>query len=159
MVVFWFFGHEAHGLVAPWPGIQCTPPALEGEVLIIGPPGKNLIFLQIWNKGNFYINYGPDFYFSKRKIIPLDRTREVKILFEIYYILLLFLPSKWGIQFIQAFQMMLVVRATCQYRRHEMWIQSLGGEDPVEERMATHTSPVFLPGKSHGQKSLVGCNP
>ena len=38
-----------------------------------------------------------------------------------------------------------------------MWIQSLGGEDPVEERMATHTSPVFLPGKSHGQKSLVGC--
>ena len=30
----------------------------------------------------------------------------------------------------------------------------LGQEDPLEEEMATHSS--FLPGKSHGQKSLVG---
>ena len=31
---------------------------------------------------------------------------------------------------------------------------SLGQQDPVEEEMATHS--VFLPGKSHGQRSLVG---
>ena len=31
--------------------------------------------------------------------------------------------------------------------------QSLGQEDPLEKRMATHT--VFLPGESHGQRSLV----
>ena len=30
--------------------------------------------------------------------------------------------------------------------------RSLGGEDPLEEEMAT--TPVFLPGKSHGQRSL-----
>ena len=30
--------------------------------------------------------------------------------------------------------------------------QSLGWEDPLEEEMAT---PVFLPGKSHGQRSLM----
>ena len=29
----------------------------------------------------------------------------------------------------------------------------LGQEDPLEEEMAT---PVFLPGESHGQRSLVG---
>ena len=29
----------------------------------------------------------------------------------------------------------------------------LGQEDPLEEEMATH--PVFLPGESHGQRSLV----
>ena len=34
--------------------------------------------------------------------------------------------------------------------------QPLGWEDPLEEEMAT---PVFLPGKSHGQRSLEGYNP
>ena len=35
-----------------------------------------------------------------------------------------------------------------------MWVPSLGQEDPLEEGMPT--SPVFLSGKSHGQKSLAG---
>ena len=38
----------------------------------------------------------------------------------------------------------------------EMWFPSPGQEDPLEEEMAT--TPVFLPGKSHGQRSLVGYN-
>ena len=40
--MFWFFGHEACGILAPWPGIEPAPPALEGEVLNTGPPGKFL---------------------------------------------------------------------------------------------------------------------
>ena len=36
----------------------------------------------------------------------------------------------------------------------ETWVQSLGWEDPLEESMAT--TPVFLPGESHEQRSLVG---
>ena len=32
-----------------------------------------------------------------------------------------------------------------------------GLEDPLEEGMATHT--VFLPGESHGQRSLEGYSP
>ena len=39
-----------------------------------------------------------------------------------------------------------------------MQVQSLGREGPLEEGMATH-SPVFLPGESHGQRSLAGCSP
>ena len=38
---FGFFGHEAHGIFPPPPGIEPTPPALEGEVLITGLPGKS----------------------------------------------------------------------------------------------------------------------
>ena len=38
-----------------------------------------------------------------------------------------------------------------------MWVQSLGQEAPLEEEMAT--TPVFLPGESQGQRSLVGYNP
>ena len=39
----------------------------------------------------------------------------------------------------------------------EIWVRSLGLEDPLEKEMATHS--VFLPGESHGQRSLVGCSP
>ena len=38
-----------------------------------------------------------------------------------------------------------------------MWgtqVRSLGREDPLEKEMAT--TPVFLPGESHGRRSLVG---
>ena len=39
----------------------------------------------------------------------------------------------------------------------ETWVPSLGWEDPLEEGME-HT-PVFLPGESHGQRSLAGFSP
>ena len=43
--MFWFFGHEACRILAPPPGMESTPPALEGEVLTTGPPGKSLILV------------------------------------------------------------------------------------------------------------------
>ena len=39
----------------------------------------------------------------------------------------------------------------------ETRVQSLGWEDPLEEEMAP--TPVFLPGESHGQRSLVSYSP
>ena len=39
----------------------------------------------------------------------------------------------------------------------ETQVQSLGQEDPLEKEMAP--TPVFLPGESHGQRSLVGYSP
>ena len=35
-----------------------------------------------------------------------------------------------------------------------MWVRSLGWEDPL--RRKRQLTPVFLPGESHGQRSLVG---
>ena len=40
----------------------------------------------------------------------------------------------------------------------ETWVQSLGREDPLENDLTTCSSPVSLPEKSHGQRSLVGYN-
>ena len=37
------------------------------------------------------------------------------------------------------------------------WVRSLNQEDPLEKEMAT--TPVFLPGESHGLRSLVGYSP
>ena len=39
----------------------------------------------------------------------------------------------------------------------DMQVWSLTWEDPLEEKMAP--IPVFLPGKSHGQRNLVGYSP
>ena len=43
--MFWFFGHKAYGLLAPQPGMEPTPPALEGEVSTTGLSEKSHIFL------------------------------------------------------------------------------------------------------------------
>ena len=39
----------------------------------------------------------------------------------------------------------------------EMRVQSLGGEDPLEKGMVTHSS--IWPGESHGQRRLAGYSP
>ena len=38
-----------------------------------------------------------------------------------------------------------------------MWVRSLSQEDPLEEGM--QPPPVFWPGESQGQRSLVGYGP
>ena len=44
LLPFSFFDHKAHGILAPQPGIEPTPLALEGKILTTGQPGK---FLQV----------------------------------------------------------------------------------------------------------------
>ena len=41
----------------------------------------------------------------------------------------------------------------------ETWVQSLSWQDPLEEGMATQPISDFLPGESHGLRSLVGYSP
>ena len=52
--VYGFFGHKACGILAPWPGIEPTPPPVKGEVPTTGPPGKShtsfLFKIMIWWK-------------------------------------------------------------------------------------------------------------
>ena len=40
-----------------------------------------------------------------------------------------------------------------------MRVHSLGLDDPLEESWKWHPTPGFLPGKSHGQRSLGGYRP
>ena len=49
--MFWFFGRKENRILAPWPGIKPTTPALEGKVLTTGSTGKSLnliFFLTQW---------------------------------------------------------------------------------------------------------------
>ena len=43
------------------------------------------------------------------------------------------------------------------YAMQETQVQSLGQEDPLEDKMATHSS--ILASEIHGPRSLVGYNP
>ena len=42
--MFWCFGQETWSVLAPWPGIEPIPPAVEGEILSSGPPGKSVYY-------------------------------------------------------------------------------------------------------------------
>ena len=48
--MFLFFGPEARGILAPQRGNKLVLPALEGEVLTTGLPGKSqkLIIFEVW---------------------------------------------------------------------------------------------------------------
>ena len=45
----------------------------------------------------------------------------------------------------------------CSAGDADTWVQSLGQENPLEKEM--QPTPVVLPGKSHGQRSLAGPSP
>ena len=38
--MIWIFGHEAHGILVPWSGIEPETLALEGKVFTTEPPRK-----------------------------------------------------------------------------------------------------------------------
>ena len=42
LLLFSFFDHEPYRILAVQPGTEPAPPALQGEVLTIGPPGTSL---------------------------------------------------------------------------------------------------------------------
>ena len=42
--MFWFFGHEACGILVPRPGVEPTTPVLEGEVLTVDCQGSPFFF-------------------------------------------------------------------------------------------------------------------
>ena len=48
--MLWLFGRKTCGILAPQPGIELKRPALEDEVLTIGPAGKSLPLLNKANK-------------------------------------------------------------------------------------------------------------
>ena len=48
---FWSFDHEAYGILAPQLWIKPTSPALEGDVLTTGPPGKSLLVIVLTSSG------------------------------------------------------------------------------------------------------------
>ena len=45
--MFWCFGRQACGILAPRPGMEPALPALEGEVLTTGRPGKSQQFANL----------------------------------------------------------------------------------------------------------------
>ena len=45
--MFWFFGCKACGILAPLPGAEPAPLALEGEILTSGPAQKSLQLMSL----------------------------------------------------------------------------------------------------------------
>lgn len=58
--MFWFCGHEVQvgGILAPWPGIEPTPPSLEGQVSNTGLPGKSAHYFLDWTGCSIFLHDG-----------------------------------------------------------------------------------------------------
>ena len=59
--------------------------------------------------------------------------------------------------FIHSYPLLVAQKVKNLPAMRETWVQSLDREDPLEQEM--QPSPVFLPGESHGERSLVGYSP
>ena len=56
--IFWFCGFETCGIAAPCPSIELASPALEGNFLTTGPPGKSLqSFCMVERSGDFQFSF------------------------------------------------------------------------------------------------------
>ena len=60
--MFWFFGPKICEILAPWLGIEPAPPALEGEVLTTGLPGKSQQISVLFRLSVWYIMKHTDYY-------------------------------------------------------------------------------------------------
>ena len=56
--MFWFYDPEACGILASWPGIELTAPALEGEVLTTWPPGKSWVSVSLGEDEDYNTRQG-----------------------------------------------------------------------------------------------------
>ena len=95
---------------------------------------------------------------GKKKRKEKNQGRQVKLLLFLYFIW----PNISNVSFqcrnsiiIEA--SLVAQRVKCLPAMQETWVQSLGQEDPLEKETAT--TPVLLPGKSRGQRSLVDYSP
>ena len=70
-------------------------------------------------------------------------------------------PIFWGFLFLSTYYVLgasLIAKSIKTLPAlQETGVRFLGQEDPLEKEM--QPTPVFLPGKSHGQRSLVGYSP
>ena len=58
LFMFYFFVCETWGILAPWPGIEPTPPSLEGQVSNTGLPGKSAHYFLDWTGCSIFLHDG-----------------------------------------------------------------------------------------------------
>ena len=155
--MFWLFGCKACGILAPWPGIELAPPALKGKVLTTGLSGKSLgpllimkemlkpkwklPLLSLWSekcKMRLLVTCHKAQTHFTRLQLPMTDIFQAGI--RKFFCLQLGFSGK---------------RIHLQCRRHEF--KSWGRK--ISQRRKWQPTPVFLPGKSPGQRSLTGYSP
>ena len=72
------FGVKASGILVPHPGIEPTPPALEGEILTTGPPGSptRISLKSISVKPNAMLCYAKSLQSCPTLCDPIDRSHQ-----------------------------------------------------------------------------------
>ena len=75
--------------------------------------------MQIWNKGKFYIKYGPNFYFFKKKDNPLGQNERCKNIIWVILLPVVFAIKVGNTVYTGFPDDASGKEPTCQYRRHK----------------------------------------
>ena len=128
---FVFFGQEACGILGPRSGIESAASTLEGEVLVIGLPGKSqlLVLKSLFqvHRASPIISVGKESACNAAdpsSITGLGRSPGEGISYPLQY--------SWASLVSQ-----LVKKLPAMW---ETWVWSLGWKDPLEKGKATHSS-------------------
>ena len=78
--MFWLFGHEACGILAPQPGLEPTPLALKGKVSTSGWPSKSQCVCIL----NHSQKYFPSIYVFHSYVYDLYFTSRIEIFILVY---------------------------------------------------------------------------
>ena len=143
------FDHEAYEILAPWPGIEPTPPSLEGEVLTTGPPGKTQVFSLLRERLEVFKHFS----YYKQIISSFTQGNNNTSTNTLCWLLIWYPDLCHGYIWINPGGS--GKELTCQCRRpnrhgFDPWV----GKSPW--RKAWQPIPIFLPEESHGQRSLAG---
>ena len=158
---FWCFGHEACEILTPWPGIKPTSPALENEVSTAGPT-REVAILYILNFIYVTIHFC---YLFQDDLLMMHWAEKDFCFFphRIWEMPCLCIKcsnmawlqwSAWRVPWTEepgGLQSMGLLRVG-----HD-WATPLSHFTLMHWRRKWQPTPVFLPGESQGQGSLVGC--
>ena len=147
----------------PNPGIEPTSPAWAGGFFTTEPPGKPshnfryFYYLHFYMWGNWIIDTLHYLLKITKQVIGRTGKSPKGVWFQQWRMFL-------GLGTCSTAQE-LIIPIVAQRQRIQLPMQEtqepqvwpLGREDPLEKEM--QPTPVFLPGKSHGQRSLAGCSP
>ena len=124
--------------------------------------GGPLVYLPILRSSSniSYLQNFPEIWFAEFLLCPRMREQIIEVGFEFS---LKMAPSSWFIDCVMSFELLPLDNWT-----HTVWytvitlfssVTFLQMGRLIHRRRQWHPTPVLLPGKSHGRRSLVGCSP
>ena len=153
LFMFCFFGIQACGLLAPWPGMEPAPPVLEGEVLTTGP-AREVSSTIIWHPAT------PNAITESSSVLTFPNIGWAYRTGHLYWAPQWWPSHSWISDSFGLWASLVAQTVKNLSAMGETHAQSLGREDPLEKGMAIPSSILawrILWTENPGRLQSMGC--